>query len=259
MKRAEVCEEIRIFAVDICIGCGCFRIPLRSCFVVFTTFEGKGKQINCINNEMHLFFNVNYDFRLVKTMIKKEELMPYANKQLVELIKNQTDGNVLRFAEAIGMSQQRINRILVFDRKAGKFPSVSDEVRNACIESFGLDAGYFVAPATQEEVNPLSDLKDDFVLLDKLPPMPKDIIPDGRPTYSSMVNSIIASKDALIDAKDATIAQLESRIKDKDDIIEVLKARLADYEKKDSGLGSYPFPIGAADDPDSDRTTKRRK
>lgn len=100
-------------------------------------------------------------------MIRKEELMPYANRQLVEIIKEKTDGNVQKFAEEIGMSQQRINRLLVYDKKAERYPGVSDEVRNAVIETYGIDPGYFDLPPNMEDVPPLQDLHEDFERMKK--------------------------------------------------------------------------------------------
>ena len=99
-------------------------------------------------------------------MYRESDIMPYANKKLLELIRIKTDGNVSKFAEIVGLSQQRINRNLVMNKKAQKYPRLSDEVKQRCIEVFELDDDYFTALPVREEFNPMERLKNDF---DNLP------------------------------------------------------------------------------------------
>lgn len=84
---------------------------------------------------------------------------------------------------------------------------------------------------------------------------------------SSMVNAIISSHNVAMNAKDQTISSLEremkqkdeqiadlrTRIIEKDDYIATLKARIAELQQlvaiqKNTDLGTYPFPVGVADD-----------
>lgn len=100
-------------------------------------------------------------------MLRREEFMPYANRRLSELIKDKTDGNVKEFAEEIGMSQQRVNRILVYDKKAAKWAGVSDQVRLACIETYGLEDNYFDSPHGNCVEQQLSEIHEDYTRREK--------------------------------------------------------------------------------------------
>lgn len=71
--------------------------------------------------------------------------IPYANKKVYELIQEETDGNVKAFAESINVSQQSLNRIFCIDRRNGKFPSVSNEIKQGIIEVYGKDEIWFIA------------------------------------------------------------------------------------------------------------------
>lgn len=99
-------------------------------------------------------------------MIVRKEKLPYANLKLWEIVEKETDGNISKFSEMIGLSPQRINRLFFEDKRSGNYPKVSDEVRMATIETFELKPDYFMLPANELEVNPLEDLKDEF---NKLP------------------------------------------------------------------------------------------
>ena len=86
----------------------------------------------------------------------------------------------------------------------------------------------------------------------------------GHADYSSLINATIAAKDdaiesykKLLQSKDELIASLEQRIKEKDDYIATLKERLVEYRCTidSQNLTSYPFPIGAADNPRKPRQT----
>ena len=86
----------------------------------------------------------------------------------------------------------------------------------------------------------------------------------GHADYSSLINATIAAKDdaiesykKLLKSKDDLIASLEQRIKEKDEYIATLKERLVEYRRTidSQNLTSYPFPIGAADNPRKPRQT----
>lgn len=86
----------------------------------------------------------------------------------------------------------------------------------------------------------------------------------GHADYSSLINATIAAKDDAIESykkllvsKDDLIASLEQRIKEKDEYIATLKDRLVEYRRTidSQNLTSYPFPVGAADNPRKPRQT----
>ena len=75
---------------------------------------------------------------------------------------------------------------------------------------------------------------------------------------SSMVNAIIAAKDETIATLQARIVDLERTIADKDTIIKAREARIVALERKlsayaTSDLDNYPFSVGVADDGDRPR------
>ena len=75
---------------------------------------------------------------------------------------------------------------------------------------------------------------------------------------SSMVNAIIAAKDETIATLQARIVDLERTIADKDTIIKDREARIVALERKlsayaTSDLDNYPFSLGVADDGDRQR------
>ena len=75
---------------------------------------------------------------------------------------------------------------------------------------------------------------------------------------SSMVNAIIAAKDETIATLQARIVDLERTIADKETIIKAREARIVALERKlsayaTSDLDNYPFSVGVADDGDRPR------
>lgn len=91
-------------------------------------------------------------------MKKIDKEMPYANRRLLELVESQADGRKQRFAEMIGLSQQRINRLFNRDKRNNQYPRLTEDVKNAVIEHFGLKKDFFILPPTEEEVNPYNQL-----------------------------------------------------------------------------------------------------
>ena len=88
----------------------------------------------------------------------------------------------------------------------------------------------------------------------------------GTPDMSSVFNSALAKADEAIEQlklrlkeKDELIQSLRDQLADKDKLISEQKARLIDYRRiidSQNGLSGYPFPIGAADNPNQKATTK---
>lgn len=87
-------------------------------------------------------------------MRKIEKDMPYSNRKLVELIELRAEGNVMKFSKMVGLSQQRINRLLIRDPRNNSFPRLSEDVKNAVMESLNLDKDFFIPKPVEEEVTP---------------------------------------------------------------------------------------------------------
>lgn len=92
---------------------------------------------------------------------------------------------------------------------------------------------------------------------------PAAIIPD----MSSVFNAAIAAKDEAIvslkrelSTKDDLIQSLRDQLAAKDQLITEQKARLIDYRRiidSNNGLQDWPFPIGAAEDKSSRKSTQK--
>lgn len=77
--------------------------------------------------------------------------MPYANRKVYELIQNETDGSVRAFAKSINVSQQSLNRIFCIDRRNGKYPSISNDIKQGIIDVYGKDEIWFIADTDANE------------------------------------------------------------------------------------------------------------
>ena len=65
--------------------------------------------------------------------------LPEANKKVYDLIQKEKDGNVSAFASEIGVSQQVLDRIFKEDKRNGKYPSVSESIKEGIKLRYGLD------------------------------------------------------------------------------------------------------------------------
>lgn len=70
--------------------------------------------------------------------------LPYANRKVYELIQEETNGNVKAFAKSINVSQQSLNRIFCIDKRNGKYPSISNEIKQGIIDAYGKDEIWFI-------------------------------------------------------------------------------------------------------------------
>lgn len=73
----------------------------------------------------------------------KKEKMPVANQNVKNLINQTFNGNITQFARQIGMSQQRVDRLFKTDPRSGKYPSVSEKMKNAIKKTFNIDDFWF--------------------------------------------------------------------------------------------------------------------
>lgn len=78
-----------------------------------------------------------------RTFLKIEDL-PLPNRKVYGLIQEFTNGNIKAFADSINISQQSLNRIFCIDKRNGKYPSVSDEIKEGIIRVYGKDEIWFI-------------------------------------------------------------------------------------------------------------------
>ena len=90
------------------------------------------------------------EYNLKKTNVDTMN-MPYANKKVYELIQKETNGSVRAFAQRINVSQQSLNRIFCIDKRNGKYPSVSKEIKKGIIDVYGKDEIWFITDVNSAE------------------------------------------------------------------------------------------------------------
>lgn len=71
--------------------------------------------------------------------ISNYDELPIPNKRIYDLVQSKSDGTVKAFAEMIGVKQQVLDRIFKKDPRNGKYPSVSDNIKQGLKKTFGLD------------------------------------------------------------------------------------------------------------------------
>lgn len=161
-------------------------------------------------------------------------------------------------AEKIGITESTLSRI----KNNKKF--VGDETLRKMNEAFGgiFNMAFFRA----KSVYLLKEDAADAMLKSVgkgSPPRNAQSVPDP----SSIMNAALAAQMQTIEtqkqtiesmkreaaSKEDLIADLRARIIEKDDHIATLKARIAELQQivaiqKNTDLGTYPFPVGVADD-----------
>lgn len=101
---------------------------------------------------------------MAKNEIRREEL-PYENRQVYDLmIEKVGKRNSSGFARLIGVSQQRIDRLFFTDKRSGKYPRVSDDIKQKIITTFHLPMDFFIS----YDINVPEEEKS--ISLDKLDP-----------------------------------------------------------------------------------------
>ena len=84
-----------------------------------------------------------------RTVININEL-PLPSQKIYRLIQDVTNGNIKSFAESINVSQQSLNRIFCIDKRNGKYPSVSDDIKNGIIKTYGKNEIWFITDNMNE-------------------------------------------------------------------------------------------------------------
>jgi hypothetical protein len=62
--------------------------------------------------------------------------LPENNYRIKQVVDYKTGGNVSKFAELIGTSQQKLNRVFKIDTRTGKFPTVPSDIISRITELF---------------------------------------------------------------------------------------------------------------------------
>lgn len=90
-------------------------------------------------------------------IIPNFEDFPTANKNIYKLVLDKYDGNVSAFSKSINIQQQKIDRLFRLDKRNGKYPTVSDEIINAVIESHQISKASLVLEEKDENTSNIND------------------------------------------------------------------------------------------------------
>ena len=92
--------------------------------------------------------------------ISNYEELPFANKKVYNLIVSNTNGNISMFAESIGVSQQVLERIFRKDKRSGKYPKVSDGIKEALKNKFNINDFWFLDESSNAIEIPLKEKEE---------------------------------------------------------------------------------------------------
>lgn len=73
----------------------------------------------------------------------ERENLPLPNRNLYDLVKKETGGNISEFAKRIGCSQQMLDNLFRYNEKQGKYPSIYPSVKNAVLAYFNFEESWF--------------------------------------------------------------------------------------------------------------------
>ncbi|MBM6865308.1 S24 family peptidase [Bacteroides caecigallinarum] len=85
-------------------------------------------------------------------ILEHYEDLPLPNKKVYDLVQEHTSGSVKAFAEMIGVSQQVLDRIFKIDTRSGKFPSVSDKIKEGIQCRFGYDESWYFSKNVERDI-----------------------------------------------------------------------------------------------------------
>ena len=78
--------------------------------------------------------------------------LPFMNKVIYQYVMSRANGNITEFARLIDVSQQRISRLFYKDSRSGKYPTVSQSIKDAVCEAFGLSEMELTARVTYPDL-----------------------------------------------------------------------------------------------------------
>ena len=71
--------------------------------------------------------------------ISNYDELPILNKKIYDLVQEKSDGNISAFADRIDVKQQVLDRLFKKDKRNGKYPSVSENIKKGIKDTFGID------------------------------------------------------------------------------------------------------------------------
>ena len=95
--------------------------------------------------------------RFMGKKISNYDELPLLNKKVYDLVLLNTDGNVKLFSEYIGVSQQVLDRIFRIDNRSGKYPKISDNIKEALKKKYNFSDSWFLPEGEYE-----SEMNNDY-------------------------------------------------------------------------------------------------
>lgn len=110
--------------------------------------------------------------------------LPSRNRVVYNFILEKENGNVRKFANEIGKSQQVISRLFHIDRRTGKYPNVLDEVVDAICKRYDIDKDDFLQGRYGGNIG-ISDMRynDNVEEKEISKSLNRIITGDGKPFY----------------------------------------------------------------------------
>ncbi len=137
----------------------------------------------------------------------KKEKLPVANRNVKNLINQTFGGNITQFARLIGVSHQRVDRLFKTDPRSGKYPSVSEKMKNAIKKTFNIDDFWFFVENAMCPGVMANNEEDIFE------PQNTDVIQNDNESNKEKeiehLKELLRAKDELIASKDNQIKLLE--------------------------------------------------
>lgn len=169
-----------------------------------------------------------------------------------ELRRNHGIKTQKELARRMGVNENTITRILKGYTEVTEDIITKLQTASGCIFNLqwlrGEDPYHMLAedvPKPEEHPQSAQSVPDPSSIMNAALSAQMQTIETQKQTIASLIREA-ASKDDLI-------ADLRARIIEKDDHIATLKARIAELQQllaiqKNTDLGTYPFPVGVADD-----------
>lgn len=119
----------------------------------------------------------------MRKIISNYDELPLQNKKVYDLVLAHADGNVKMFSDHIGVAQQVLDRVFKKDTRNGKYPSVSEGIKDAIKNKFNVDNVWFLLDNTNSnektiECNVCNDCKklDEIKDFEMVPLINKDSV-----------------------------------------------------------------------------------
>ena len=115
--------------------------------------------------------------------------LPFMNKVIYQYVMSRANGNITEFSRLVDVSQQRISRLFYRDGRSGKYPTVSQSIKDAVCEAFGISEMELTARATypvfeeSKATNGSVASEESQTKYGDYPRITKDDYKDGKPFY----------------------------------------------------------------------------